>query len=145
MAATVTNDELSAQARLISWRPSFLSSLPPLVFPVSLFSAPSWLSRGGGPVSLFIPSASTVSTFSRVSFVKPLLRQLHGRTGGNPHRECGMADDKSGIPLISAYDRGSVYKERYRKLGDVIRICRKRFEGAGSSPFPNIRLYIYKN
>lgn len=29
MAATVTNDELSAQARLISWRPSFLSAASP--------------------------------------------------------------------------------------------------------------------
>jgi len=27
-----------------------------------------------------------------------------------PHK-CGMADDKSGVPLISAYDRGSLYGE----------------------------------
>jgi len=27
-----------------------------------------------------------------------------------PHK-CGMADDKSGVPLISAYDRGSLYEE----------------------------------
>lgn len=29
---------------------------------------------------------------------------------GNP-RKCGMADDKSDVPLISAYDQGSVYEE----------------------------------
>lgn len=102
MAATVTNDELSAQARLISWRPSFLSSFPPPMFPVSLFSAPSWLSHGS---SLFIPLPSIRPSLASPSSNRP------GATGAQCPRKCGMADDKSGVPLISAYDRGSVYGE----------------------------------
>jgi len=102
MAATVTNDELSAQARLISWRPSFLSSFPPPMFPVSLFSAPSWLSHGS---SLFIPLPSIRPSLASPSSNRP------GATGAQCPRKCGMAGDKSGVPLISAYDRGSVYGE----------------------------------
>lgn len=140
MAATVTNDELSAQARLI-WRASFLSSLlrpvPPHPLPLSIVLS---LSLARADVSPLFPRGPRLRSSPRppLDLLPSFSANPSGRTCPSVQSPCpntGQTRNNRAVSSADINDRGIFHRGTHPCRSLILRVSQARsFHGITATP-----------